>query len=148
MFLSADAALQILARRPGKLVIFKVKEITFPFPIIAAIFPLPIIAATNKGNIRSAISIFPHLTEENRAYRVWNSQFIKYAGYKNSDGTITGDPSSIEITEVRLKHWKKTHRQTGWIRTLEVNLLTVLSLISAPGACKIEMKNSNFSVFL
>ena len=57
--------------------------------------------ATNKGNIRSAISVFPHQTEEDHAYRVWNSQFVKYAGYKNPDGTVTGDPSSIEITEVR-----------------------------------------------
>lgn len=28
-------------------------------------------------------------------------QLISYAGYKNLDGSITGDPINVEITEVR-----------------------------------------------
>lgn len=28
-------------------------------------------------------------------------QLISYAGYKNADGSITGDPINVEITEVR-----------------------------------------------
>lgn len=32
-------------------------------------------------------------------FRVWNSQFISYAGYKVDD-KIIGDPSQLEITQV------------------------------------------------
>lgn len=32
--------------------------------------------------------------------RIWNSQLIRYAGYKIADGTIIGDPASVEFTEV------------------------------------------------
>ncbi len=36
----------------------------------------------NKGNIRSAITIFRQRTGEEHDFRIWNSQFISYAGYK------------------------------------------------------------------
>ncbi|XP_015598208.1 nitric oxide synthase, salivary gland [Cephus cinctus] len=59
--------------------------------------------STNKGNIRSAITIFPQRTDGKHDYRVWNQQLIGYAGYKNPDGTITGDPANVEFTEVCVK---------------------------------------------
>ncbi|XP_012063514.1 PREDICTED: nitric oxide synthase-like [Atta cephalotes] len=63
--------------------------------------------STNKGNIRSAITIFPQRTDGKHDYRVWNNQLINYAGYKNSDGTILGDPANVEFTEVCMKlGWK------------------------------------------
>ncbi|XP_012275116.1 nitric oxide synthase, salivary gland isoform X2 [Orussus abietinus] len=62
---------------------------------------------TNKGNIRSAITVFPQRTDGKHDYRVWNQQLISYAGYKNADGTITGDPVNVEFTELCLKlGWK------------------------------------------
>ncbi|XP_012524269.1 nitric oxide synthase, salivary gland [Monomorium pharaonis] len=64
---------------------------------------------TNKGNIRSAITIFPQRTDGKHDYRVWNQQLINYAGYKNPDGTILGDPANVEFTEVCMKlGWKGT----------------------------------------
>ncbi|XP_015431485.1 PREDICTED: nitric oxide synthase, salivary gland [Dufourea novaeangliae] len=63
--------------------------------------------STNKGNIRSAITIFPQRTDGKHDYRVWNQQLIGYAGYKNPDGTVTGDPANVEFTEVCIKlGWK------------------------------------------
>ncbi|XP_003698873.1 nitric oxide synthase, salivary gland [Apis florea] len=63
--------------------------------------------STNKGNIRSAITIFPQRTDGKHDYRVWNHQLISYAGYKNPDGTIIGDPANIEFTELCMKlGWK------------------------------------------
>lgn len=50
---------------------------------------------------RSAITVFPQRTDGKHDYKVWNQQLIGYAGYKNPDGTITGDPISVEFTEVR-----------------------------------------------
>lgn len=50
---------------------------------------------------RSAITIFPQRTDGKHDFRVWNSQLIRYAGYKQPDGQITGDPANVEFTEVR-----------------------------------------------
>lgn len=53
---------------------------------------------------RSAITIFPQRTDGKHDYRVWNSQLIRYAGYKQPDGSILGDPANVEFTEV--DKWK------------------------------------------
>ncbi|CAL1541196.1 unnamed protein product [Lymnaea stagnalis] len=55
--------------------------------------------ATNKGNIRSAITIFPQRIEGPPDFRVWNSQLIGYAGYSMDDGKIIGDPANVEFTD-------------------------------------------------
>uniref|UniRef100_A0A8B9G9N0 nitric-oxide synthase (NADPH) n=1 Tax=Amazona collaria TaxID=241587 RepID=A0A8B9G9N0_9PSIT len=55
--------------------------------------------ATNKGNLRSAITIFPQRTDSKHDFRIWNAQLIRYAGYKQPDGTILGDPANVELTE-------------------------------------------------
>ncbi|XP_077284596.1 nitric oxide synthase [Arctopsyche grandis] len=69
--------------------------------------------STNKGNIRSAITVFPQRTDASHDYRIWNSQLITYAGYKNPDGTIIGDPMHIEFTELCMKlGWKPA--KTAW----------------------------------
>ncbi|XP_051858292.1 nitric oxide synthase isoform X4 [Drosophila albomicans] len=63
--------------------------------------------ATNKGNLRSAITIFPQRTDAKHDYRIWNNQLISYAGYKQTDGKIIGDPMNVEFTEVCTKlGWK------------------------------------------
>jgi nitric-oxide synthase, brain len=62
--------------------------------------------ATNKGNIRSAITVFRARTEKNRDFRVWNPQIITYACYKLDDNRIIGDPSNAEFTEVNLIYFK------------------------------------------
>ncbi|KAK5644702.1 hypothetical protein RI129_006002 [Pyrocoelia pectoralis] len=59
--------------------------------------------ATNKGNIRSAITVFPQRTDGKHDYRIWNPQLITYAGYKQVDGTIVGDPQNVEFTDVCIK---------------------------------------------
>lgn len=63
--------------------------------------------ATNKGNLRSAITIFPQRTDGKHDFRVWNSQLIRYAGYKQPDGQILGDPANVEFTEICIQQgWK------------------------------------------
>ncbi|XP_046390490.1 nitric oxide synthase-like protein isoform X2 [Ischnura elegans] len=61
--------------------------------------------STNKGNIRSAITVFPQRTDGRHDFRVWNPQLISYAGYKHPDGSgrIIGDPLNVEFTEVCMK---------------------------------------------
>ena len=56
---------------------------------------------TNGGNLRSAITVFPMRTNDSKEdFRVWNSQFIRYCGYRQPDGSIIGDPAGVEFTEV------------------------------------------------
>ncbi|XP_055642693.1 nitric oxide synthase isoform X2 [Toxorhynchites rutilus septentrionalis] len=69
--------------------------------------------ATNKGNLRSAITIFPQRTDGKHDYRIWNAQLISYAGYKGQDGTIIGDPMNVEFTDFCTKlGWKS--KGTEW----------------------------------
>lgn len=51
---------------------------------------------------RSAITVFQQRTDGRHDFRVWNSQLISYAGYKQPDGTIIGDPMNVEFTDVML----------------------------------------------
>nr|CAD7592454.1 unnamed protein product [Timema genevievae] len=59
--------------------------------------------STNNGNIRSAITVFPPRSSSRSDFRVWNPQLLSYAGYKNADGSIIGDPINVEFTEVCTK---------------------------------------------
>ncbi|OUL29684.1 nitric oxide synthase oxygenase [Nostoc sp. RF31YmG] len=56
--------------------------------------------ATNGGNIRSSISIFAPDPPGAPGIRIWNPQLIRYAGYRQADGTIVGDPAQAELTEI------------------------------------------------
>ncbi|XP_010400579.1 nitric oxide synthase, inducible isoform X2 [Corvus cornix cornix] len=63
--------------------------------------------ATNNGNIRSAITVFPQRTDGQHDFRVWNSQLIRYAGYQMPDGSVLGDPASVEFTQLCIElGWK------------------------------------------
>lgn len=58
--------------------------------------------ATNKGSLRSAITILPpRVKSTSNDWRIWNGQLISYAGYKNREtGVVIGDPANVEMTEV------------------------------------------------
>ncbi|TSK49641.1 Nitric oxide synthase, inducible [Bagarius yarrelli] len=75
--------------------------------------------ASNGGNIRSAITVFPQRTDGQHDFRVWNSQLIRYAGYQTGDGRIIGDPANVDFTEICV--------QLGW--TPKYGSFDVLPLI-------------------
>lgn len=58
--------------------------------------------ATNKGSLRSAITIFPQRVKATKNdWRIWNSQLIGYAGYRNQEtGKVVGDPANADFTEI------------------------------------------------
>ncbi|XP_034279391.1 nitric oxide synthase 3 isoform X2 [Pantherophis guttatus] len=63
--------------------------------------------ATNRGNLRSAITIFPPRAAGRGDFRIWNQQLIRYAGYKQPDGSVLGDPANMEITELCIQYgWR------------------------------------------
>lgn len=45
--------------------------------------------------------MFQQRTDGRHDFRVWNAQLISYAGYKQPDGSVVGDPMNVEFTEVR-----------------------------------------------
>ncbi|KAL3869039.1 hypothetical protein ACJMK2_041766 [Sinanodonta woodiana] len=90
----------------SKLQVFDARHITTARGMFEAICN-HIKYATNNGNIRSAITIFPPRTGGRQDFRVWNSQLLSYAGYKQPDGTVIGDPIYVEFTELCQKlGWK------------------------------------------
>jgi len=56
--------------------------------------------ATNGGNIRSTISIFAPGSPGQPGIRIWNPLLIRYAGYRQANGAIMGDPAQAELTEL------------------------------------------------
>jgi nitric-oxide synthase len=50
--------------------------------------------ATNGGRIRCLTSFFSPT-----GVHLWNHQIIRYAGYRQPDGSILGDPSQVEVTD-------------------------------------------------
>lgn len=63
--------------------------------------------ATNGGRIRSAITVFPADDEDGAHVRIANDQLIRYAGYRQADGSVLGDPRYVEFTDrVRELGWQ------------------------------------------
>ncbi|RCU47147.1 nitric oxide synthase oxygenase [Haloplanus salinus] len=54
--------------------------------------------ATNGGNVRPTISVFPPAVRGEPQVRIWNHQLIRYAGYRTDDGVV-GDPDSTALTD-------------------------------------------------
>lgn len=67
--------------------------------------------STNHGKIRPLITVLAPADAEGSGIRIWNEQLIRYAGYRQPDGSILGDPQQVEMTEV-LHHlgWRKEER--------------------------------------
>ncbi|MGN2634801.1 nitric oxide synthase oxygenase [Nocardia takedensis] len=59
--------------------------------------------ATNGGAVQSTISVGPPRALDGGEHRIISPQLIRYAGYRNGDGTVTGDAAHIAITEFAMK---------------------------------------------
>lgn len=62
--------------------------------------------ATNGGKIRLLSTIFAPQEFNQPGIRIWNSQLVSYAGYRQPDGSVVGDPLHVEFTDVA--------RTLGW----------------------------------
>jgi nitric-oxide synthase len=63
-------------------------------------------AATNHGRVRPAITVFAPDTPARSGPRIWNEQLVRYAGYRQPDGSVRGEPCSTELTDLA--------RALGW----------------------------------
>jgi len=88
------------------LIVRDLRHLTTADEIFAAVVD-HIQQATNGGNIRSTISIFAPDAPGQPGIRIWNPLLIRYAGYRQSDGSILGDPAQVKLTELC--------QQMGWV---------------------------------
>jgi len=57
--------------------------------------------------ISSLMTVFPQLLPgENFGRRIWNNILIRFAGYRQPDGSVLGDPANVDLTDACL--------QLGW----------------------------------
>ena len=55
--------------------------------------------ATNGGNLRALMTVLAPAGPDGNGPRIWNSQLLRYAGYRHADGSVTGDPMNADLTE-------------------------------------------------
>jgi nitric-oxide synthase len=71
-----------------------------------------LVASTNGGALRAVISVFAPRTADSAGFTILNPQLIRYAGYRNADGSVTGDPLQLELTDYAIArgwHSPRTH---------------------------------------
>lgn len=59
--------------------------------------------AWNGGKVRLLLSAFAPAEPGRPGPRVWNGQLIRYAGYRRQDGSVLGDPGTVDLTEAVLR---------------------------------------------
>jgi nitric-oxide synthase len=55
--------------------------------------------ATRGGRVRSTITVFAPQAPGHPGPRVHNDQLIRYAGHRQADGTVLGDPANAALTD-------------------------------------------------
>lgn len=83
------------------------RQLTTPKDVFEAILT-HLNTATNGGKLQSTISVFrPKRPNEPFGPRIWNAQLIRYACYRQGDGSLLGDPASLQLTQAIQKlGWK------------------------------------------
>lgn len=63
--------------------------------------------STNGGRIVPMVSVFAAGSIEKPRVRIWNRQLVGYAGYRQADGSVLGDPISLGFTQrIEALGWK------------------------------------------
>lgn len=71
--------------------------------------------AYNGGKIRPVITVFAPDLPGRPGPRIWNEQLIRYAGYRQPDGSILGDPRYVTFTEAVIRRgWRPPANRTAF----------------------------------
>jgi nitric-oxide synthase, bacterial len=79
--------------------------------------------ATRGGRIRSAITVFAPDRPGRPGPRILNEQLVRYAGYREADGRVLGDPRTADLTAAVL--------EAGWEPPAKRGRFDVLPLLVA-----------------
>jgi nitric oxide synthase oxygenase domain/subunit len=72
-------------------------------------------AAFNQGHILPTVFVFPPRLPGHRGPMIWNQQILAFAGYRQDDGTILGDPGNVDLTESMIEFgWKAPIQKSRW----------------------------------
>ncbi|PHH62456.1 hypothetical protein CDD81_7103 [Ophiocordyceps australis] len=72
-------------------------------------------AAYNNGDIQPSVFVFPPRKPGRCGTMVWNQQFLAFAGYRQADGSILGDPMTATLTDSIIGlGWKPPAIRTRW----------------------------------
>ncbi len=55
--------------------------------------------STNDGALRAVVTVFEAVGPDGEQPRIWNPQLVRYAGYRQPDGSVIGDPLHADLTE-------------------------------------------------
>ena len=71
--------------------------------------------ALNNGRIQPTTFVFPPRSPTQRGPMIWNSQILSFAGYRQEDGSVLGDPASIDLTDAIIElGWKPPEERSRW----------------------------------
>lgn len=71
--------------------------------------------AFNGGNIQPTVFVFAPRTVNGRGPMIWNNQILQFAGYEAEDGSVLGDPASVDLTKAMIEiGWKPPHARSRW----------------------------------
>lgn len=83
------------------LVVIDRREVTDPAEI-AACCAEHLVSARKSGGIRSTITVFAPVRGDALPAHIESRQLVQYAGYLEADGSVLGDPASIEATRTAI----------------------------------------------
>lgn len=73
------------------------------------------VKAFNRGRILPTCFVFPPRLPGKRGPMVWNTQILQFAGYRQADDSVLGDPANVELTEAFIRFgWKPPRKRTRW----------------------------------
>ena len=81
-----------------------------------------ILKAINSCRITPTAFVFPARNPGSRGPMIWNQQILAFAGYRQADGSVLGDPASIDITDAMI--------ELGWSPPLSKSRWDVLPLVT------------------
>ncbi|KAL8746468.1 MAG: hypothetical protein Q9184_007744, partial [Pyrenodesmia sp. 2 TL-2023] len=71
--------------------------------------------AFNGGNVVPTVFLLPARKANSRGPMIWNHQVLEFAGYQMEDGSILGDPVSVELTKAIIDlGWEPPSPRTRW----------------------------------
>lgn len=81
--------------------------------------------AYNGGRIKPTITIFASQKPSQHGITIFNHQLVRYAGFEQPDGSVTGDPDSIALTNFA--------QSLGWKPPIESAFKVLPLILKIPG---------------
>jgi len=93
--------------------------------------------AFNQGSIQPTVFVFPPRVANGRGPMILNHQVLQLAGYEADDGSVIGDPGSIELTKTVIDlGWEPPEVKSRW------DILPLVTMAEGDRPCVAELPAS------